>query len=129
VTRFKKRQGKAQAAIFAALLLFVQLLVGGYAVGVAAAGAPMLDAFGHPLCITSTNAAEDSGAGHSGLPDCCAPGCSMFAPMADVERETAALPNPLPVLFLQDAPAAPASGRLLAKHDPAQPRAPPLPFG
>jgi len=44
----------------------------------AAMTAPMLDAFGNPLCITSIehNGTPPPG-GHSTLPDCCTLGCNM----------------------------------------------------
>lgn len=61
-----------KAAVFAALLLVVQLAAGG----LANAGQVPLDAFGNPICIGS---GEDlphgnDGAGHVST-DCCAWGC------------------------------------------------------
>lgn len=114
-------------AIFAALMLAVQLLAGGFAVGAAAAGSPMLDAFGNPLCITSSDV-PDAGDqnGHSGLPDCCTPGCSMFAPAAGPDRAPAALSNPLdgPTSIVIGTSVSPVA--TLPDHDPGNPRAPPL---
>lgn len=114
-------------AAFAALMLLVQLFVGGFAVGGAAADSPMLDAFGNPLCITNSDAQSgDEERSHTGLPDCCAPGCSMFAPATSADRAPMALSNPLegrtgPAIVPDVAPVAASPD-----HDPGNPRAPPL---
>lgn len=115
-------------AIFAALMLAVQLLAGGFAAGTAAAGSPMLDAFGNPLCITSSDV-PDAGDqnSHTGLPDCCTPGCSMFAPAAGPDRAPLSLANPLRTVAKQAfvPHAEPPLG--LADHELGHPRAPPMP--
>ncbi|MFN3765255.1 MAG: hypothetical protein ACK4R3_06760 [Aliihoeflea sp.] len=114
-------------ALVAAYMLVLQALFGAFAAG-ASAGVPMLDDFGNPLCITSHEPGPSGGEGrdHSGMPDCCAPGCSMFAPATDGDREPHALSNPLKV-FRAIFVALPA---IVATDDaasrPGSPRAPPL---
>lgn len=116
-----------RTAIFAAFILFVQLLVGGFALGTAAAAPPMLDIFGNPLCITSGDHADgEDGKGHTGLPDCCAPGCTMFSSVKSADRAPLALSNPLEAPVLTGLVAVIVFGVPAAEHDPGNPRAPPL---
>ncbi|MBL0934905.1 MAG: hypothetical protein IBJ07_09155 [Rhizobiaceae bacterium] len=114
-------------ALVAAYMLVLQALFGAFAFG-AAAGVPLFDDFGNPLCITSHEPGHAGGEGrdHSGMPDCCAPGCSMFAPVTDGDREPNALSNPLRVAY-----AIPVAVPAIAAADdiacrPGSPRAPPL---
>ena len=114
-------------AIFAALMLAVQLLAGGFAVGAAAAGSPMLDAFGNPLCITGMNQDGDNPAtDHSEMLDCCTFGCgvSSAALAAPSGAGIALLPPPVRVDALWGARK--AVDIQIADHDPGSPRAPPL---
>ncbi|MHB2267314.1 hypothetical protein [Aliihoeflea sp. PC F10.4] len=116
-----------RTAIFAAFMLFVQLLVGGFALGTAAAAPPMLDIFGNPLCITSADHdGDEDGKGHTGLPDCCAPGCTMFAPVKSADRAPLALSNPLEAPVACRPMAVAIVGPADAEHEPGNPRAPPL---
>lgn len=123
-----ERQGwSRRTAIVAAVMLFVQTLFGSMAFGMAAAAPMTMDAFGNPLCITSMDIADqDAPAGHTVLPDCCAPGCLTALPLADGDREASALSNPLATqvepadLASTNGPPAPA------EHDPGRPRAPPF---
>ncbi len=113
-------------ALVAAYMLVLQALFGAFAAG-ASAGVPMLDDFGNPLCITSHEPAPaGEGRDHSGMPDCCAPGCSMFAPATAGDREPNALSNPLRVAYAIRS----AMPTIVAVDDiarrPGNPRAPPL---
>lgn len=113
-------------ALVAAYMLVLQALFGAFAVG-ASAGAAMLDEFGNPLCITSHLPAPAGGEGrdHSGMPDCCAPGCSMFAPVTSGDREPHALSNPLRVLQASFAATPPIVAADHVATRPGNPRAPP----
>lgn len=112
-------------ACFAAYMFVLQMLFSAFTVG-AANSAPMLDAFGNPLCITSNvapNAHDDTGKG--GLPECCMGACSMFAPVGSGAPSAHFLANPLLVPFaLVSASERPAPS-LWPDHSPAHPRAPP----
>lgn len=114
-------------ALVAAYMLVLQALFGAFAFG-AAAGVPLFDDFGNPLCITSHAPGHAGGEGrdHSGMPDCCAPGCSMFAPATDGDREPNALSNPLRVAFVVsiEAPTVVVVGNVA--RQPGSPRAPPF---
>jgi hypothetical protein len=90
------RQDRAVAFI-AALLLVLQAIAASLAIGSSASASPMLDAFGNPLCITSHQAPEQDGQGHTALPHCCTVSCSMFAAAMDSGRAEVSLANPLPV--------------------------------
>jgi len=113
-------------ALVAAYMLVLQALFGSFAFG-AAAGTSLLDDFGNPLCITSHEPGHSGGEGrdHSGMPDCCAPGCAMFAPITEGDREPHALSNPLTVPFAvsAEAPTLVAAGNVARR--PGSPRAPP----
>lgn len=114
-------------ALAAAYMLVLQALIGSFALG-AAAAAPMLDAFGHPLCVSGASAAQAAPAGgdHDALPECCAGACCVFAPATADERAPRSLSNPLeagvrePALSSRDAGPAPAFER-----GPGSPRSPP----
>jgi hypothetical protein len=114
-------------ALVAAYMLVLQALFGSFAAAHAAA-TPLLDDFGNPLCITSHAPGHSGGDGrdHSGLPDCCAPGCGMFAPVTLGDREPHALSNPLTVAYA----VAIAASVSVAADDiacrPGSPRAPPF---
>lgn len=90
------RHGRTIAFI-AAVLLVLQAFAASLAIGSSASASPLLDAFGNPLCITSHQAPEQDGPGHTALPDCCTVSCSMFAAATDGERTEISLANPLPV--------------------------------
>lgn len=105
-------------------MLVFQGLLGALAIGEAHA-TPMLDAFGNPLCITSSESSPESKP-HTGLPDCCTVSCSMFAVAGASDRATNSLFNPLPeataALFtLVAVHIAP----LVLARGPGNPRAPP----
>ena len=114
------------AVVFvAALILFAQSFLSGWSTG-AMAGTPMLDAFGNPLCITSTDQGGAPAGDHSKLPNCCTFGCSTVSPvLAAPDFDSTSLVRRLvisSVLF--------AIGQDLVipspDHDSGSPRAPPL---
>lgn len=105
-------------------MLVVQAMLAAFAVG-AAAAAPMLDAFGNPLCIAGMAASGTGDSPDSALPGCCTGACGMVAPLAPASPAARSLANPL--AFSIDAPrgsmrAAPPAAE---DHDPGSPRAPP----
>lgn len=83
-------------ALVAALLLVFQSLTGALASGYAA-GSPMLDAFGNPLCITASVTPDNSSdqTDQRMIPDCCTIGCNMFAPVLTDHPDGHCLGNPL----------------------------------
>lgn len=83
-------------ALVAAFLLVLQSLTGALASGYAAS-APMLDAFGNPLCITANIAPDNSSdqTDHRMIPDCCTISCNMFAPVLTDLPDGHSLGNPL----------------------------------
>lgn len=118
------RRGSA-VALLAACLLVLQSLLSGWA---AAQAAPMLDAFGNPLCLTS--AGHDGGTAppgdHSSLPQCCALGCGAASPLlaAGPTDETGLLrPLSSAAVRFEHVRTFHDHG---PDHDPASPRAPPL---
>lgn len=118
------KRGSAVAFI-AALILVVQAFTSAWAAG-AMPIQPMLDAFGNPLCITSTDQGDGPASDHSKLPNCCTFGCSTVSPVLlvpDFDGTAIALPLVTShVLF--------ATGKDVVHsapdHDPGSPRAPPL---
>ncbi|MCO6389595.1 hypothetical protein GTW25_00935 [Aliihoeflea aestuarii] len=127
MNNLRRHRWNGGTAIFSAAMLFFQLVLGGFALGTAAAATPTLDIFGNPLCITGTHAPNgEDGREHSGLPHCCTPGCSMFAPFKSVDREGSAFTNPLALQAELSVPARVGIAALLEDHDPGNPRAPPL---
>lgn len=115
-------------AFVAAYMLVLQALVGAFALG-AAAASPMLDAFGNPLCITSTDSTDTGSdrSDHSALPDCCTTACSMFAPVTTEERTPSSVLNPF--LSASDAltPAFETVAHFISpERSPGSPRSPPL---
>lgn len=113
-------------AFVAALLLIVQMVAGAFVLGGANA-APMVDAFGNPLCITSetTGGASDDGQRHAGLPDCCSTLCGMVAPTTPDDRTPRFLANPLTSVSVEHFGEDDHFGIATPDHDPGNPRAPP----
>ena len=129
MNNLRRHRWNGTTAIFAAVMLFFQLALGGFALGTAAAAAPTLDIFGNPLCITGFHASQDENdRDHSALPDCCTPGCSMFAPVKGLHREQSALANPLARPDIRPTIAHSGFAIELDDHDPGNPRAPPFIF-
>lgn len=127
VGNLRRHRWNDRVAILAAVMLFFQIVVGGFALGSAAAASPTLDIFGNPLCITGVTHSQtgDDTRDHSGLPDCCTPGCSMFAPVTSPDRDRYALVNPLDLREALPVATHVAISIHADDHDPASPRAPP----
>ena len=124
---FRLMSGRTGIALVASYMLVLQALFGAFALG-ADASAPLLDAFGNPLCVTgSGKAGIDNHRGeHTPLPDCCTAACNMS--VADVAdgRSRHSLANPLPVSPAQSR----ASFEVVAdvpalERAPGSPRPPP----
>lgn len=126
----RRHRWNDRVAILATVMLFFQIAVGGFALGSAAAASPTLDIFGNPLCITGVTHSETAGdtRDHAGLPDCCTPGCSMFAPVTGPDRDRCALFNPLGQREVLPVATHAVIAICADDHDPARPRAPPSMF-
>lgn len=127
---FRLMSGRTGIALVATYMLVLQSLIGAFAVG-AAASSPMLDAFGNPLCITSSEAAEDNSdrSGHGTMPDCCTVSCSMFSSAIANAREAHSLHNPLEYAFVQTAFAFDSiASSFTLERGPGSPRSPPIVF-
>ena len=115
---------QALVALVAGCLLLVQAFTSAWASGAMPLG-PRLDAFGNPLCITSTDNDDPTG-GHSKLPDCCVLGCSAAVPpLAAPACGSIVLALPL------QRSGSGLSVRIVVRaeiqdHNPGSPRAPPL---
>ena len=121
----RHRRGSTVAFI-AALVLVLQSFLSAWATG-ALAAAPMLDAFGNPLCITSVDHDDTTPANdHSKLPVCCTFGCNMAAPLlAAAPEDGIALLRPIPAddVRFDRSEAFHIQG---PGHVPGSPRAPPV---
>jgi hypothetical protein len=110
-------------ALVAAALFLVQSLSGGFAV---AAGNIPLDAFGNPLCITSSDHGTPADrSDHGKMPGCCMLGCAASATVATAPPgETSLI-----IVFRTEAPGRPLPAPIVIvqadDHDPGSPRAPP----
>jgi len=127
VQRTKLKISRISVALVAAYMLILQGLFGAFALG-AAAALPMLDAFGNPLCITSSDptASDTDDTSHSAVPDCCTVACSMFTSVATDERPAASVFNPLAATDASLAPRIDLVAQLLSpKQNPGSPRSPP----
>ncbi|WP_396998037.1 DUF2946 family protein [Ochrobactrum sp. S1502_03] len=77
----RKHHLSAYVAFMAACVLFLQSFFAAYA-SAGVASQPILDAFGNPLCITSSSTDPDGKEPvHSKLPNCCTFGCSSVSPL------------------------------------------------
>lgn len=128
---FREKSGRVGVAIIAAYMLVLQSLVGAFALGTAAASPVLLDAFGNPLCITSSLGADSDAenGNHSAMPDCCTVACSMFAPITAEERAPRSLYNPVARITQPAEPvyeSVTVSFALL--RSPGSPRSPPFAF-
>jgi len=123
----KTRHGKASlVALGAAVVLVLQLFLAGWS-SAAMASAPVLDAFGNPICTDGTDATGTGGSpsAPAHMPDCCLSGCSATAaPFAMPDLAVASVARPLPVF----GPALQIPAPIVAAapdHDPGSPRGPP----
>jgi len=77
----RKHHLSAYVAFIAACVLFLQSFFAAYA-SAGVASQSILDAFGNPLCITSSLTEPDGKEpAHSKLPNCCTFGCSSVSPL------------------------------------------------
>ena len=119
----RQKRGSTVAFV-AACVLVLQSFLSAWAAG--AFAAPMLDAFGNSLCITSidhdgTTPAHD----HSSLPDCCTFGCSMESSLlAAAPGDEVGLARPLAADEIRYGLVRPFHIQA-PDHDPGSPRAPP----
>ncbi|WP_269931875.1 hypothetical protein [Aminobacter sp. HY435] len=121
---FRRRGTGFGVALAAALLFVLQTAAGALAIG---QGQPPLDIFGNPLCITTaTDHTAPAKSDHPSLPECCTLGCNMVssAAVSPPQGHEVALASPIeiPAPFLPMLLDPPTD----AKHDPGNPRAPPL---
>lgn len=110
-------------ALVAAYLLVLQSVIGAVAF---AEGPGQIDAFGNPLCASSTGH-SDAGSHHSGhlkLPDCCTPGCSMFSVAVSPPSQQGIAHLRL-VLVLNLPPTRDGTVPFARGYNPGNPRAPP----
>lgn len=125
---FRLMSGRLGIAFIATYMLVLQAMLGAFALG-AVNASPMLDAFGNPLCITSTDSTDsDTGRGeHNALPDCCTVACSMFAAATSEDRSPHSLSNPLPASAVRlRASFDPLVHVVALERSPGSPRSPPL---
>lgn len=110
-------------ALAAAWVFLVQSLAGSFA---AETGRILLDAFGNPLCISSTgHDASPDGGHHDKMPGGCVLGCAIACASVATPPDEASLAIHLPA---GSGVRNHLSPRILASgdaHDPGSPRAPP----
>jgi hypothetical protein len=131
VEALSKRTGTSRTfvALAAAFVLVLQAFATAWAAGVMPSG-PMLDAFGNPLCITSTDqqtADHDGPAGdHSKMPNCCTMGCSNASALLATPADDSGAWLPVR-LDAAEADFRTSNAVFVAfpDHDPGSPRAPP----
>lgn len=123
--QLKAHDRRGPIALAAAALFVLQSLFSSWAA--AHQAEPTLDAFGHPLCITSADGHAPVPAGdHSKPSDCCMLGCAGFPQaLAAAADEAGALVHPPVPRGHADAGQKQFSVEP-AEHNPGSPRAPPL---
>ncbi|MEQ1950232.1 hypothetical protein [Mesorhizobium sp. CN2-181] len=121
--RFLREEWRKGLALAAAMLFLVQMLGTGFALPSPTQIA--LDAFGNPLCITSTHGTPADDSDHGKMPGCCMLGCAASATVAGAPPDEASLiivfraealgrSLPAPIVIVQ-----------ADDHRPGSPRAPP----
>jgi len=121
---FRRKGFGFGVALVAALMLVLQTVAGAVALG---QGTPPLDIFGNPLCITSAGGhTAPAKSEHPALTACCTLGCNMVSALAVTPPEGPGLllGRQLETSIVFIAPRPDAS--IAPKHDPGNPRAPPL---
>lgn len=123
--QFQHKQGLVTALVVA-LVLVLQSSLAVWA-SASTSGAPMLDGWGNPLCITSMSQdGDDPATDPPGMLDCCTLGCCISsAAFATPSDDSVTL---LPLLIAADAlrDIRKAGCIQILDHDPGIPRAPPL---
>ncbi len=110
-------------AFIAAFVLLLQTLLASWS---ASADAMALDAFGNPLCITSSDGGSTPGDVPAKIPNCCTLGCSMSSTVlaGPVPEHPVVIPVTGEYAGAVIAQEAPRHAR--RDHGPGSPRAPPL---
>ena len=124
--RLARHHRGSTVALVAAFVLLLQSFVTAWAAG-AMPPAPLLDAFGNALCITSTDHHGEAPAGDHSRPfNCCTFFCNTASPVL-------AMPSGAGVTHLRPLVRSnvPFTARKTIRvrapdHDPGSPRAPPL---
>jgi hypothetical protein len=100
------------------------LIVQSIASSFAAPPHPALDAFGNPLCITSTGHGQPD-TDHHKVPGCCILGCNALTSYIASPPDDAWLKNGFEATTIRFAPALRDIVVGEDDHDPGSPRAPP----
>lgn len=112
-------------ALVAALVILLQGLTTAWADG-RMAGAPLLDIFGNPICLTDSVDQSPTGDDHAKVPNCCTFGCPVAASALTAPPAQADVAAP----HADSHAEAPQRLRTVVlvppDHDPGNPRAPPL---
>lgn len=123
---FRRKRWSIGTAIVAATMLVLQSIVGALAIGIGP-DAGRLDAFGNPLCITSSDQSHpDSDTSHSKLPECCTLGCSAQSQVLEGPSIQPSILLRYPVACENSVGRPTAITHLARDYDPGNPRAPPL---
>ncbi len=109
-------------ALAAAMLMLVQSVAGSFA---ATATHPKLDAFGNPLCITSTDH-DAPQSDHGKLTGCCILGCGASASALAAPPERNRLDAGFESVPLRFAPVFMEFFIASEDHNPGSPRGPPV---
>ena len=121
-----RRGSSGRLAFIAALLLVFQTLGASLALG-AAASAPLLDAWGNPICATSADGTPAHEGDGSKLPPCCTLNCPMVSvPLGPAPQMGASLILPRTAVLDASRHVRAVFVARTAKHHPGNPRAPPL---
>ncbi|KAA0972194.1 hypothetical protein FPY71_03515 [Aureimonas fodinaquatilis] len=113
-------------ALVVAYMLVLQSVAGAWAHGVGP-DSSRLDAFGNPLCITSTDQhTGSSDQPHSNLPNCCTLGCGMFVQALAATGNSGSVQAFEPFPRLIAFPARSEASTPQPDYNPGSPRAPPF---
>lgn len=122
MTRAKLQHQRRAVVFVAALVLFVQAFLTGWAV----AAQPMRDAFGNVLCVAGSVDNDNPAANHAKAMDCClAGGCFATAAIAAPQEDGAIIAWRGPALHVPTKDDR-AVNLPQPDHDPGSPRGPPL---
>jgi hypothetical protein len=121
----RQERWKVWTALAAACLFLLQSTAGASAFATGPR-APVIDAFGNPLCITSGEHTNGGGDQHQMPPQCCGPGCTASsampgAPPAEPSHALASPAHVVAVFHRFDVPRPNARSGW-----PGNPRGPPL---
>jgi hypothetical protein len=125
LVKIQRRRNSLWIALAAALALFIQSLLGSYALTV---GPVQFDIFGNAICAdggAKSSQGHHPDGGH--LPDCCILGCGAAQLLANTPDDAGNLfpPREFAAIAIRPLPATPALD--YPKQQPGNPRAPPFP--